>query len=220
MEGFIIPLCILAMLGLRIVLITRLKTLKSQQRLKSQVLFWSSLASFFFILMILYRGAIFERTPLFMERPKVDALLWLGQNSEDETVMFGAFQTSTDTLALANMRLFTGHSVETAFNEQKEELIASFYCDELLPEERHILYQKYRIEYVFYGAEEREFTEETITNPAWATELELIYDQADYQIYAVPAELREKANFTALSIPANRTLNCGSVDGLELIYSG
>lgn len=218
LEGAIVPLTILAILGLRIIILTHIKTPHRQKLLRTQVIFWSSLSSMFFIIFILYIGVFSIQSPLYIERPKADALLWLGQNSEDDSVMLAEHTTSNQTPSLANLRLFIGHSIETIHHPAKQDLVSSLYCDELLPDERHVLYQKYRIDYVFYGVAERELANEQEASSTWQEELELIYDENGYQIFRVPSELKNLGSDFELSASQERELACGDQAGLELLY--
>lgn len=174
LEAFFIPLVILAVVGLKLVA-RHTKPFKRAQLVVLVALLPSML--------LLWVGSIFTLTtpdfPAFHPRAETNAMDWLAKYAEADSVVMGAFDTGNYLPARTNLRPFLGHGPETLDSDDKSELVEKFYRGELSPAEIQQLFSDFNIQYVMFGPLERKIKGD------WNSDLALIYDQDNYQIYEV-----------------------------------
>ncbi len=172
LEAVFVPLVILAVVGLK--LLTRHR-FKLAQRLLLVALLPS--------MILLWVGSIFTLTvpdyPAFRPKTETRAMDWLAKHVEPNAVVLGAAGTGNYLPARTNLRPFMGHGPETLYSREKADIVEKFYKGQLSPAERQQLFSDFNIRYVMFGPLERKI------NEAWSSDLTLIYDHGQYQIFEV-----------------------------------
>ncbi|MCA9902675.1 MAG: hypothetical protein KC547_02365 [Anaerolineae bacterium] len=186
-EAVIVPLAILATHGLARILRRLL--------IRRRVLVFASLSSLV-LLITLCVGALIAGLPTHIPRDALAAFDWLNQHAPTDSVVLAAKLTGNQLPAYTNLRPYVGHGPETLLADEKAALVNRFYSDQMDDEERAALYASVGIRYVFYGQVERAIAnpdssqsgriDPLIAQPAWAMDLDLLYDQDGYRIYGVP----------------------------------
>jgi hypothetical protein len=188
-EAVIVPLAILAAAGLRL-LSRRFARWRhtgywrSGRRVRNLALALTIPSSLFLLLGSALTTLNHDR-PLFYPAAEVAALDWLNANAEPDSVVLSSKAVGNLIPAFSGLRVVVGHGPETLDAVNKEALVARFYRDELSPDERRALFETMRIRYVFYGAAERELAGADNEQPAWQDGLALVYDDGEYQIFAL-----------------------------------
>lgn len=189
-EAVIVPLAILAAVGLRFLARQRV-----WKRLYHPAIVVMSLSTLLFFVGILF-GALSQARPLFRPTTELAALDWLNNNAPAESVILTAFDTSklepktdidTGNLipAYTNLRPYVGHGPETAHATEKDALTRRFFADQLTADERGDLYESVNIDYIFYGPQEQTLAVDMPVPLAWQADAEKLYDVDGYQIWQV-----------------------------------
>lgn len=177
-EAVFVPLVILAIVGLK--LLTRHTNRYLWVR---RLVLVAVLPSMF----LLWIGAIFTLTvpdyPAFRPNAETKAMDWLANYAAPDTRILSTLDTGNYLPARTNLRPFLGHGPETLYSKQKSKLVERFYTGELSNEEKNELFTNFHIRYVMFGELERRMNKEA---SLWNSDLILIYDQDNYQIYEVP----------------------------------
>ncbi len=125
--------------------------------------------------------------PAFRDRAELDALTWLDQHTTDEDVVLSSYNTGNFLSTRVGARAFIGHGVQTAFVEEKRQLVAKFY-DAATPDEwRRSFLRKWPITFVVVGPLEQKLGAVDFSRADYLT---LEYDRAGYQIYRVAEAAR------------------------------
>ncbi|NDJ85953.1 MAG: hypothetical protein GYB66_08715 [Chloroflexi bacterium] len=188
LESVIVPLAILAVMGLRLLTVPLARSLGLSYRRISRRLVMAVLpllvTSSLFILLGVYLGVINPQRPVFRPQAEVTAMEWLAARAPKDAVVMGSMETGNFLPVVTDLRPFLGHGPETLHSDEKGQTVEDFFSQRLSFDEQVSLYSTFDIQYVFYGPLEREFAN-TDQMPAWAATLTLIYDQNGYQIYEV-----------------------------------
>jgi hypothetical protein len=181
-EAFIVPMAILATVGLR--LITR--HIKSWKRWRL-ALFATMIPAYLLLLTAGMIGATTRTYPVFQSTAEIEALSWLNTQLTPGDVVLADYQTGNVVSGYTDARVFAGHGPETLFGPDKRRDIERFFVGELSLAELEALYAGdytlVPVRYVFFGPREREAAQ---GSEAWKTGLTLIYSEEDYEIYEVP----------------------------------
>jgi hypothetical protein len=189
-EAVIVPLSILAVLGIRLLVRwwTRWRRAsghrRSWRRARNLALA-AAIPSSLFLLLGSTLTALHQDRPLYIPAAEVTALDWLNTHAEPDAVVLSSKAVGNLVPMFTSLRVYVGHGPETLGAISKEALVARFYRDELSADERRALFESMRIRYVFYGAAERELAGEDRGEPAWQGGLALVYDDGSIQIFAV-----------------------------------
>lgn len=188
-EGVLVPLALLAAVGLRL----RLARVGSRRRWQAR---WR-LASVGYALLASLSGALLlagmlgtaltARPPLFLPRAQVAVYHWLDTHAATGDVALCLTATCTPLPAFADLRVFVGHGPETLFLRRKEADVALFYRGELSLDAMQARYmqgfQLLPVRFVLYGPAERTLNDGLPF--AWAGQMALVYDADGWQVYEV-----------------------------------
>jgi hypothetical protein len=177
----IVPLAILAVMGLRWIIHQR-----PRLRFARPLLLTATLATSAFLLFTGSLSALSPRSPVFRPAAELRALQWLNTQAPADTVVLAAFETGNIIPAYTDLRPFVGHGPESLFALAKTAQTEAFFSGQMGEAERRALYAEFAVRYIFYGPAERALAgEEGLALPAWATDAERVYDAEGYQIYRV-----------------------------------
>lgn len=195
-EGWQIPLCIFASIGLvyRVLPAWRrsrlVRWLTMRRRYSARGLRQWAVAALLVIssltyILMLSNHIVFmwiQQPPGFRAGSEITALNWLNQYATDADVVLSSEYTGNFLPARVGTRTFLGHGPETAYSEQKRVLVATFYAAATSDEARQAFLREWPITYVFYGPSEKQLGQIDLTR---LNNLALVYEQGGYQIYRV-----------------------------------
>lgn len=195
-EGFQIPLYILASLGLtRYVLpaVTRSGLTRSLTRFKRYTP--SKLRRFVttaIILLTIPSNLLLVATsliqvshllpPIFHEGLELEAMDWLAAHTRPSDIVLSSYQVGNYIPARAGNRVFLGHGPETIHTEEKENIVRQFFQAQTSDAHRKEILRRYNIAYLFYGPAERALGD---FQPATSPYLEEAFTNGRYAIYEV-----------------------------------
>jgi len=176
-EGFQLPLVILALWGLTVV----------WRRFR-----WWTLPTLFSLtftttLLILAGGVNFARLrqePIFHPPDQLAAFEWLAQHAEPGQVALSSFETGNALPAYTPLIAYIGHGPESVFLAQKKPRVAAFYQSATADAARLSLLADGRIAFVIFGPHERALGD---FNPESVDYLHREFLFGDYSIYKVVA---------------------------------
>jgi hypothetical protein len=172
-EGVLLPLAILAVMGLAHLPVRRLAS--------PLVLLALTLPSSLLLLVGTSAAIAGGSEAAYVSRVERDALVWLAENTplhERGAVILTRFEDGTRVPAYTNLRVYVGHGPETLDYDAKTATAAAYYASELDTDERAALYAEHHIELVWFGTED--------APPQWTQdELRLLYDTGGVQVFAV-----------------------------------
>ncbi len=182
-EGVIVPLALLAALGLRWIA-RRIRFGRAFQ----YALTGAALLTSVFLLFGGFLAASNPGRPIFRPAEEIAAFDWLAANAEPDAVILTAPETGNAIPAYTSLRTYMGHGPETLHWQDKTETLTRFYRGELDEDERSRLYAGGEhdswdyapVRYVYFGERERALRGDSM---AWADGLTLIYDVDGVQIY-------------------------------------
>jgi len=189
-EGVIVPLAILAAVGLRLMA----RRVRFGRAIR-YALIGAAVMTCVFLLFGGFLAASNAGRPIFRPANEIAAFDWLNANAEPDAVILTAPETGNVIPAYTSLRTYMGHGPETLFWQEKTATLTHFYQDELSNHERNSLLDggiistffghlyPSPIRYIYYGERERLIAPQP---PAWTEGLTLIYDVDDVQIYEVP----------------------------------
>jgi len=189
-EGVIVPLALLAALGLRWIA----RRVRFGRALKYAVT-GAALMTSVFLLFGGFLAASNPGRPIFRPTSEIAAFDWLAANAEPDAVILTAPETGNAIPVYTSLRTYMGHGPETLFWPEKTAALTRFYRGELTTDERDdLLSENYAdsafrtmpIRYVYFGERERALAGGATA--MWAEGLTLIYDVDGVQIYAVNVE--------------------------------
>ncbi len=168
-EGFQIPLCILASFGIsRYVLpaITRFRLVKALTRFERYTL--PKLRRFIVTIIVLVTvpsnlllllGNSLEvakcEPPIFHDVEELEAINWLKENTSHQDIVLSSYETGNLIPARSGNRVFLGHGSETIRLEEKRLIVEKFFKSETSDAYRVGVLKSYKISYVFFGPRER-----------------------------------------------------------------
>ncbi|HUN05963.1 MAG TPA: hypothetical protein PLQ56_05160 [Aggregatilineales bacterium] len=181
----IVPLAILAVMGLRWLIHQR-----PRLRFARPLLLTAMLATSAFLIFTGSLSALNPRVPIFREAAELRALQWLNQQAPVDSVVLAAFETGNVIPAYTDLRPFVGHGPESLFALAKTDQTETFFGGQMGEAERLALYQEFAIRYILYGPLERKLAEAAGLDPTtlpWAVDGDLIYEADGYQLYQLTA---------------------------------
>jgi len=195
-EGFQIPLCILASLGLAhyvLPAVTRSGLTRSLTRFQRYTR--PKLRRFVttaIILLTIPSNLLLIATsliqvsrlspPIFHERMELEAMDWLAAHTRPSDTVFSSYKVGNYIPARAGNRVFLGHGPETIYVEEKENIVRQFFQAQTSDACREEILSEYNIAYLFYGPAERALGD---FQPATRPYLEETFTNGRYTIYAV-----------------------------------
>ncbi|MBP7686307.1 MAG: hypothetical protein KA765_00260 [Thermoflexales bacterium] len=123
-----------------------------------------------------------QMPPGFRTGGEIAALDWLVQHTMAADVLLSSEYTGNFLPTRTAARTFLGHGPETAYSEEKRVLVAEFYAAATSDQARQAFLQTWPITYVVYGPPEKKLGQIDLSR---LTNLTLVYDQREYQIYRV-----------------------------------
>jgi len=195
-EGFQIPLCILASLGLaRYVLpaVTRSGPTRSLTRfqrytrpkLRRFVITAIILLTVPSNLLLIATSLIqvsYLSPPIFHEGMELEAIDWLAAHTQLSDTVFSSHEAGNYIPARAGNRVFLGHGPETIHSEEKEDIVRQFFQAQTSDAYREEILRQYNIAYLFYGPVERALGD---FQPATSPYLQEVFANGRYAIYKV-----------------------------------
>lgn len=135
LEGVIVPLAILAAVGLMV-------WAGAHWRRRMVAWGWVAAAAIPAALLLVgtLNAALRPQPPVFRPAAEVAALEWLNQHSSSGEVALASFETGNAIPVYTHLRAFIGHGPETLEAARKEALIAQFFGGELADQERRNLF--------------------------------------------------------------------------------
>jgi hypothetical protein len=195
-EGFQIPLCILASLGLaRYVLraVTRSGLTRSLTRFQRYT--QPKLRRFVttaIILLTIPSNLLLVATslvqvsrlssPIFHEGMELEAMDWLAAHTQPSDTVLSSRQIGNYIPARAGNRVFLGHGPETIHAEEKENIVRQFFQTQTNDAYRKEILNQYDIAYLFYGPAEKALGD---FQPATSPYLEEVFTNGRHTIYEV-----------------------------------
>ncbi len=188
LEGVIVPLSILATLG-----VWRLLGEKPQQgRLLGWRLRQMGLAALIVLCFpstfLLVGGGVLTAArptwPVFHPADEIAALRWLDEHAAPDSLVLATAASGNIIPAYAGVRVYVGHGPETIDSERKRQTAEAFFLGGMTDETRRALLREAGIDYVWIGPPERPPLCTTCFDAA-ALGLRLVYQGGEYAIYAV-----------------------------------
>jgi hypothetical protein len=195
-EGFQIPLCILASLGLaRYVLPTVTHSGLTKSLTRFQRYTRPKLRRFVttaIILLTIPSNLLLIATnliqvsrlspPIFHEGMELEAMDWLAAHTQPADIVLSSYQVGNYIPARAGNRVFLGHGPETIHVEEKENIVGQFFQAQTSDAYRKETLCQYSIAYLFYGPAERALGD---FQPATRFYLKEAFTNGRYTIYEV-----------------------------------
>jgi hypothetical protein len=141
-------------------------------------------ATYFLLLTEQSTRMLAQLPPSFRAGGEITALEWLSQRATFDDVVLSSYDTGNYLPTRVAARAFLGHGPETAYSDQKRELVAEFYHSATSDAWRREFLRQWPITYVFFGPLEKKVGQ---FDPAQTDYLTLVYDRDGYQIYQVNA---------------------------------
>jgi len=186
LEGIIVPLSVLAVIGLGAWQAAESSPKRAQQanrrrRQAIAVVLALSLPSSGLILTLGILGATHPAAPEFQSIADLAAIDWLGVNAPPGSVVLSSLPLGNIIPARTGLRAFLGHGVETLHSRAKAEQVAAFFAGTITLAQLQTADQD-PIGYVLYCADDAD-NGTPATRTIWSTGLKIIYDQGGCLIY-------------------------------------
>lgn len=178
-EGIWVAVCILAAAGLG-----GLRSTHSVSRRWATALLAASLPS----TLVLLAGGLWTAArpapPAFLPAAEVEALEWFEANAEPGSVVLASYSASNALPAWAPVRVVAGHGPESASLDELLPQVEAFYGGESSDRQRIDFLRSQRVDYVFYGPEERSLGD---WDPVGSEFLQHVAGFDSYDLYRVQA---------------------------------
>jgi hypothetical protein len=195
-EGFQIPLCILASLGLaRYVLpavtrsgltrsLTRFQryTRPKLRRFVTTVIILLTIPSNLLLIANSLIQVSYLSPPIFREGMELEAIDWLAAHTQPSDIVLSSYQVGNYIPARAGNRVFLGHGPETIHAEEKKNIVKQFFQAQTSDAYREEILRQYNIAYLFYGPAERALGD---FQPATRSYLAEAFVNGRYAVYEV-----------------------------------
>jgi len=192
-EGITAPLAVLAAIGLGYTVLPTLGRWRAAirahypyRRAREMVLVLAIVMTTFSTLYLVFGGALLTRIHdprLFDSAAVVEAVDWLGNNSDWRDTVFASERTGSFIPAQIGHRVYLGHEMETLKYSQKQITVARFY-DAMGDAERLAILRDCGCRFIFWGPDERILGS---FQPDGATFLERVFANANARVYAIKA---------------------------------
>jgi hypothetical protein len=201
LNGIQIPLSILAIQGLRRTLFRRIllrRRARRQRRCLPRGL-WAPPALAAVMTMVLLAcclsaGNLFlsyrheatrVREPAFLTTAEVSAMSWMDRAVSRDALVFASGAMGNYVPRMSGQRVFLGEDKLTNAFEARERNVQEFFSEQWDDAKRMALLKQFRVDYVFYGPDEKKLGP---YDPSQAAFLTRVYDQDGIQIYQVRSE--------------------------------
>lgn len=188
LEGVIVPLSVLATLGVWTLASWRPKDSPFVQRLR-----WLGLASLLMLLipstaLMLLGGAVrasHPAQPIFHPADELAALTWLREQARPDSVVLSTVESGNVIPAYAGVRVYVGHGPETIDVAGKSLRAQAFFHGSMSLDERHALLAEAGASYVWAGPAEQAVDCTAGCFDPLALGLRCVFRQGAYTIYEV-----------------------------------
>jgi hypothetical protein len=177
-EGFQLPLVILAVWGLTV-------TLRRWRRWLLPVVFGLTLPSSAVLLAVGLVGAYQPGEPVYHPSSELQVFDWLRHNAVPGQVVLSSFETGNVVPAYTPLVAYIGHGPETVFLADKRPRVEVFYQAAGSEADRRQLLADGRIGWVIFGPQERALGN---FDPARAGYLHPAYSNGAYAVYAADGQ--------------------------------
>lgn len=130
--------------------------------------------------------------PFYLSQDEVTVLDWLEERSSEQAVVFSGMEIGQYVPALTGHRAFLSHWAMTVGFFEKREAVKAFYDSATPAEDRYQLLDRYDVQYVVYGIEERTLGEQHSNagsfDPATDTRFEEVFTTAEVVVFEVERE--------------------------------
>jgi hypothetical protein len=186
LEGVFVPLCILAVAGIRYAWVHRTTPRRQAGR-------WRAATIGVLVLLLpttailLFSGAYTASMPylgnrLYNDTPLINALDWLAANAPPQSVVLSNVRVGNYLPVRTSMIAYVGHGPETIDYAAKLANAEKLLHGELSEADRRAIYTEGRITYVILSPEALP-TDDALTTPL--PDLDLVYEQDGYRIFHV-----------------------------------
>jgi len=174
-EGFQLPLVVLAVLGLTVVL-------RRSRRWLLPLIFALALPTSAMLVVGGLGAAQYLAEPVFHPADQLAAFGWLSSHAQPGQVVLSSFKTGNALPAYTPLVAYIGHGPETIFLAAKEPRVGAFYQSAAHDADRRALLTEGRIAFVVFGPHERALGD---FNPDRAAYLRWRFTAGSYSIYEV-----------------------------------
>ena len=91
----------------------------------------------------------------FRDGAELAALRWLDERVTYDDVILSSYNTGNFLPAMVGAKAFLGHGPETAYSDEKRQLVTQFYAADTTDEWRREFLRQWPITYVFFGPLEK-----------------------------------------------------------------
>ncbi len=196
--GAVIPLSVLAAIGLCTVVIPKVQNSRvaawlstcrySRERLgRVLVALTVALASIsnLFLLASATLSATLGHPDLVQPVAVEEAIAWLGEHSAPEAVILSSYRVGNIIPARIGRRVVWGHWDETAFYEEKKADVTDFFNAGTSDVERQAILRRYEVDYVFWGPAEQAMGGLDLSTASGAGYLKDVYRNQEVVVYHV-----------------------------------
>lgn len=141
-----------------------------------------SLSNVYLLLSVILTATVQKPFPLYRPAGEQTAIEWLDQNTLDDDILLGHYQTGNFVSGRTGRLVVVGHWAETTDFEQRLDDVERFYQAETTAEWRRQFLETFNVVYVWYGPEERDLGS---YDPAGDELLRSVYEQDGIEIYTV-----------------------------------
>lgn len=186
LNGWQVPIAILATQGLFRYLIPRLQRLSnaqwSAQKWLPILLILAVIPTNIYLFTWRFLDLARHDHPYYLDKDEIAALDWLEAHVKPDDVVLSSLTFGQYVPAHTGAHAFLAHWAQTVNFFEKEQLVDDFYSGRLAGTQRSNMIEQYKIVYVVYGSSEQElgtplFHEEPIGN--------LVFDSPSIQLYRI-----------------------------------
>lgn len=174
--GYYIPLTGMAVLGIRMMA----DRFKIKFRTWGIILIIMVLPTNLIILTSAIQAVGNHDPRIYITQNEMAAFNWITESTREESVILAAPETGLYIPAYTGRKVIYGHPFETTKAEKKEEMVKNIYGGEWSIKQNLSFFEKYGIDYIYYGPREKEIGAFTVLD--W---MRIAYRNPDIRIYKI-----------------------------------
>lgn len=190
--GLVIPICILASVGLEDVVLPYWQKRAAFEKFSRltptpydttrRIIFILTIPAVLVIILLLVQSPMIRPdAPLYMDKTEINAAMWFAENVEDDNaLLLVSYPVGNYLPRLTDKRVFIGQAFLTINLDEKIMLLQQFWDKDTADSWRTVFLQEWGISHIYVGRYERELMDGVIDIPG-----QLIYDQGDVSIYEI-----------------------------------
>jgi hypothetical protein len=120
--------------------------------------------------------------PTYLPKAEVAALDWMSREVPRDALVLSTYATGNYIPRLSGQRVFIGEDKLTEDLDTRQAEVEGFFRPEWSDEKRTSLLQRFGVDYVFYGADERKVGD---YDPSRSSFLRQVYQGGDVRVYRV-----------------------------------